>query len=818
MAFDNITQEQCAAFLSSLKSGQYNLLLGAGVSMDASNARGDLPSGDAFRKDLCKLKGANENRSLQKVFALLDVSEVKEHVTERFVNCSPGPTLLSLSSFIWKRAFTFNIDDAMEAAYAKPEAKQKLNSLNFDDVYKEVKTMSDLFLIHLHGFVKVPERGYVFSRDEYLQQMVKINPWMTVLSQFISTEPFIIAGSSMDEVDLDYYIANRSITSGREDRGPSILIEPFPDNTTRNECKRHNLVLFEGTSIDFFNFCNDELPNRPTPYELIPIEAQKIVPEGITKQSALAFLADFELVPGTAKKSNEVSRFMYGHPPNWTDLASDLDVSRAITREIVSNIERRLDDPSNDRQLVLLTENTGTGKTTVLRRCAFELARHGVRTLFCTALSRLDSQVTAEIIDHMDDPVVLVVDNFADQVRAFSDILSRLEKKDVVVVAAERSYRIRFVSQVLSGIQYQNFGILDIAPIDVDRLIDNYLKFGLVGLKGGGAKRKQSSKTLALDPIAVVCCRILNDFRPLDRIIAEMLDDCAPVDRDRYLMAALGQYCYRVGINYSVLARAVGGDGLKDQISKDHPLPLAFSDDRSNSYIVPQNATLADRLIKLASENDRERLLQTFVNLANRIAPKVNRLAIMRGTPEARLAGRLFDFDVIVENLLQEHSSAFYVATREAWLWNSRYWGQVAFQKLSMYHRAPDTKEGLEALEMAVQHARHGVSIETHPFTLTTLGKTLLVQMNVDGYSLTSTYAEAFEYLCVAIRLEKKWARMAVQPFITLFRGSSYFLENGGTLSNSQISSLRNLITEANQKFPRDIEVQEKVGALQARL
>ncbi len=48
MPFENITAEHHAAFLSSLKAGQYNLLLGAGVSMDSSNARGNLPSGSAL--------------------------------------------------------------------------------------------------------------------------------------------------------------------------------------------------------------------------------------------------------------------------------------------------------------------------------------------------------------------------------------------------------------------------------------------------------------------------------------------------------------------------------------------------------------------------------------------------------------------------------------------------------------------------------------------------------------------------------------------------------------------------------------------------
>ena len=39
MPFESISEEQREAFISSLKAGQYNLLLGAGASMDSSNAK-----------------------------------------------------------------------------------------------------------------------------------------------------------------------------------------------------------------------------------------------------------------------------------------------------------------------------------------------------------------------------------------------------------------------------------------------------------------------------------------------------------------------------------------------------------------------------------------------------------------------------------------------------------------------------------------------------------------------------------------------------------------------------------------------------------
>ena len=79
----------------SLRSGRYSLLLGAGTSIDSKNQKGDyLPSGGDFRADLCKLKGAKESSSLQRVYSTLTKPEIAKHVVERFQKCTPGPTNL----------------------------------------------------------------------------------------------------------------------------------------------------------------------------------------------------------------------------------------------------------------------------------------------------------------------------------------------------------------------------------------------------------------------------------------------------------------------------------------------------------------------------------------------------------------------------------------------------------------------------------------------------------------------------------------------------------------------------------------------------
>lgn len=813
-----ISPEETAAFARSLSSGQYSLLLGSGISADSTNSFGPLLTAEQLRQMLCDFKGVRGNASLQQVFSLLTEDEIEDQVTARYINCNPGPSITYFPKFLWKRAFTFNIDDAFEAAYDTQEPLQTLQTRHFNDPYEDAGSLSTLFLIHLHGFVLQQDRGYVFSRNEYIRQITGLNPWMTILSQVICAEPIIIVGSSLDEVDLDYYLSFRTEVSGRAEDGPSIYVSPTADALTEQLCKQHSLRHFVGTCQEFFEHCEHTIPVRSTPYELISTEKQKTFPPHIPDSSVLSFWSDFELVPGTADTTTELSRFLYGHPPTWNDLSTDLDISRAVTAQIIAGIEERLKDTSDTRRLIVLFESPGAGKTTILNRCAFELARQGVRTLRCTALSRLEPGSTSDLLDKLEGPLVILADDLADQVTSFAAILDTVKKKDLVVVGAERSYRRRYVLQSAASTDTQLFNRADFRPQEAEQLIDKYMSFGLLGDPKAIAEKSAFSRELAKDPIAVACCRILNDFRPLDSIIDSLVSDSKAIDKTRYLISALARHCYSGGVRYAVLVSAGGSAGLNQQFRRDHPLPLAYYQDGRNAFVEPQNASLADRVLKLVGERNRGEVLQVFVALANGVAPYVNRHAIRRRTAEARLAGRLFDFDGVVESFLAEDAQGFYVETQEAWKWNSRYWEQVALLCLSKYRKQPNTSQGKRALELAVQHARHAVSIEVHPLSLSTLGQTLIARMAVEGASSVSIYEEAFQNLVRAIELERSWARMAVQPFVTLFRGTRAYLDSGKNLSETQVATLRALVEEARRTFPRDPEIKELADTLSYQL
>jgi hypothetical protein len=118
---------------------------------------------------------------------------------------------------------------------------------------------------------------------------------------------------------------------------------------------------------------------------------------------------------------------------------------------------------------------------------------------------------------------------------------------------------------------------------------------------------------------------------------------------------------------------------------------------------------VAEEVVKQYPSADRFPLL---VNMGRALAHYVNRETIIFGTPEAKLAARLLDFDDSVEPLLGKRAEEFYIELHREWAWNSRYWEQRALLRLE---HDPMTAYAFATTAVGIE--RH------HPVPLTTLAK-----------------------------------------------------------------------------------------------
>ncbi|MDP9177430.1 MAG: SIR2 family protein [Gemmatimonadota bacterium] len=789
-----IPAEAMQAFSETLLTGGYNLLLGSGVSLDSCNGLGKpLKSSESLRQELCKLTGVRTETSLTRVYALLSREQRQSALVEPFSNCQPGPSLKYLSPFLWRRLFTFNVDDAIEAHYeAATGRKQTLVPLNFDAPFEPSSSRSELLAVHLHGWVREPEAGFVFSASEYTRVMHTLNPWMHLLAEILSTEPFIIAGTSLNEIDLEYYLSQRSPATPRRGRGPSFLIEPSPDAATKSDCARYGLILVKARFGEFLAWLRERFPAPPTLADLIVPDVSALF-SGVEPAQLLRFFSDFELVPAADQPLSKVpSPFLYGRAPDWSDLHQHVDIDRSDNSRLVSLISPA-EPAGTSPNLVVVLGEPGAGKTTAIKRVAHSLALTGKPVLSVRALSRIDTEAAIACLGKAATDLVLLVDGFADHVDQIDELLDNSAVSSrVKVLSAERVYRRDFLDVVLGDRIRTTMAMSSFRISECEQLIERYRQYGLVAEPKAIKHPQEFAKRLEGDPPAIAVCRILNDFKPLDLIIESLWTASGSDNQLAYTIVALAQHCYFAGVRYSILQANLGqGIPIAQFLEENAPLRLA-THLYENEYLTVMNALVGDRILFGPAKAHSAVLLEAFRRLAMMIAPYVNRKAIMRRSPEARLAGRLFDGDKIVRPLLGPATETFYIAVQKEWEWNSRYWEQRALL-------AADND-----LAGALQYGRHAVAIEPHPFPLTTLGKLLFMEMESRVGNRDTAFAEGFDRLLDAIALEARRSRTTIHPYNTLISGASRYLELGGKLTYQQRERLSEVVSDAGDLFEGD--------------
>jgi len=149
----------------------------------------------------------------------------------------------------------------------------------------------------------------------------KPNAWMLLLSQYLATEPFIVAGTSLNEPDLEHYLGFRLPITARVDWGPSLLIEPHPDEGTAQDCTEHQLLLLPCDLASFVNWLRGEIPTAPRAIESLVPGLSGLFSVSPEQSQLHLFLQDFEyLSTASVGPADPGSLFFFGRPPTWADL------------------------------------------------------------------------------------------------------------------------------------------------------------------------------------------------------------------------------------------------------------------------------------------------------------------------------------------------------------------------------------------------------------------------------------------------------------------------------------------------------------------
>jgi hypothetical protein len=223
-------------------------------------------------------------------------------------------------------------------------------------------------------------------------------------------------------------------------------------------------------------------------------------------------------------------------------------------------------------------------------------------------------------------------------------------------------------------------------------------------------------------------------------------------------------------------------------------------------FVRPRHRVIGEETVRMCM--DRDELFQISYRLALALSPYVSRDAIMKRTPEARLARELMDMDGVVIPALGDEVEAWFATLEVGWGWNSRYWEQraLAAMKARRYKRARD-------------FAEQAVGIERHPLPMTTCALVNLASIEHDTElgreECEALFQEAIQLLDDAIRMESSWGFIDIHPYHILFSHSvRVALKLTGKIPEALRTKLELHGTETERLFGSDPEIRAALDRL----
>ncbi len=794
-----IGEEHKERVKAAVRAGRYSLLLGAGFSAKSVGPTGvELPDGETLAADLAREAGYSRHPLPQLTLAI-EPAQLAGMLVRRFKGCRASPGVKLVSRFVWQHIFTFNVDDVLRDCYSEAEgSKQRLRYATYRDNYFRPDDLRELPAIFLHGSVHAPEHGFVFSAEEYGASIAEESRWFKILADAIAASPMIVVGAGLNEPDLFYYLKRRNGLTPAHSIAPSLYVSRTIDEIKLKLCNKFGLVPVQATADDFFKQLLAEVGEPPSPLQLLLPARADLFPIAPPDATQRVFFRQWLLVePGSLPRMLDEAvpepHLLSGVEPRWTQIERGDDITRQVVGSLVQDVDTWKAKADKGLEVRLLVSTPGEGKTTILMRMAYELAKSGVSVFFYNTYERIAVRDTVVAVEAMARPCVLVLDHLGDHGTQFEDLIEQVRAKSLpcFVVSAERQLRMRRVADVVPLEYIRQLPLSKLSKTESEALVGRMRDAGLLGKNAGRSNSELVPRVSGRELFTGVV--LLNAAaKQLGSVVSEELKDLTEGAKRLYAAAALAHSC-EYPIRTSILIRASGldasqafkaiGSELKGLL---RPLPPL------GDFYETRHSIIAEEVVRQLSQ---EQLFQVFVSVARSLAPYVNTKTYSRGTEEARLAARLLDFDATVRPLLGRLAEAAYSEIKNHWAWNNRYWTQLALLKLPT-----------DPL-LALQYADQAVGIESHYVALTTRAKVLFrLARTHSGSSHGEKYLfDALETVDESLRRGRGVRRANLQTLDVAIRGVIDYHESGpsvGTAPDSAVATkIKEYLREAKDLF-----------------
>jgi hypothetical protein len=343
-----------AILKSNIQSGSVVLLLGAGASIEARDARGKkAPSSQELGALIADrfLGPGFAQYSLSQIAELAinegDFTTVQEFIREMFEPFEPTQAHELLCTFKWHGLATTNFDRLVEKAYAK-HADRVQNVVAFidnaDRVNDKMRDLNAIQLLKLHGCITRtanPDAPLTLTPDQYVQHRHGRQRVFSIFKEWCYEHIVVFVGSSGKDSDLRQILLelDQEVSS----RPKYFMVAPDMPEQVERLWIRKRVDVIRATFQEFMTAADAALTSPFRAVTVAPAPGDFLISErfvraniSLSEPTKRALSLDVEYVKGVKIEGEVAAREFYrGADLGWAPIVFNLDVRRGLVDSIL---------------------------------------------------------------------------------------------------------------------------------------------------------------------------------------------------------------------------------------------------------------------------------------------------------------------------------------------------------------------------------------------------------------------------------------------------------------------------------------------------
>lgn len=578
--------------IQEMKKG-INLFVGAGFSVYANDAKGNpLPLASQLINELHKYvsPGLNDLAKYCSVMERKNRTNLYDYLTKRFHVKSFDDCYLNLNLINLKGVYTTNIDDLIPQIIEKNPSRY----VNEQNVNGACANEQGVNYLPLHGYIKYPENGYVFSVEKIASIYNQAPRIWSYLSLAIEKYPTIFIGYSLNDTGVIESIMSQQTFSNAQKAMWIVLYNPSQDDIDYFEGIGFNIII-----ADTKSFLNE-----------IPLMSDWDE-EGKHKNNTIETLFPANIIPKDSRGLTQrpIDEFYRGMPPNWADILRNVIYKTAFYREIENSVY--------SKKHTIIIGAPVSGKTTLAMQVGEFINFDGVKLMFNDLNVNKADYISKLVGKHK---VLIIVENFSDDVEAFMVLKAMPNAK---VLGIDRSHYFAIVSHMFNKDEFDIINVTELKDQDIQGIIDTIPEGIRRSEREIKRNREKSDKSIFEFVIRHVKGQTIktryHDFitklETEDPDLAEFLVLCAYMHVSRVPLSMEVAYSYFDDKNYSEVIEM--RKRLSDFLQEDDEEELATNN--VDGYR-PRSSIVADAILEYTSKDLLSKVMWNVLNNVNYIS------------------------------------------------------------------------------------------------------------------------------------------------------------------------------------------------------